>query len=329
MLSIDISDTNMYMVDLKVGKRKVQVGELRSIPFNPKALMLGENTINREVLTKYLNKLFRNTKEKDIAITFSLLSPMSNDYVIPVIKKEEQRMELIRSKCFQYVSEAEYALDYCITENHKEKEKKLKEKKKKQKGKGKEKEAKKEEEEVTQSQEPTCSITAYYAPKQLVTDVRDVLLDLGKKPKLFHVTQSSIFKFAKSYLPEKTLIIANITQKQLTLHLINHHSIITKNSYMDDESDMDVLGGIRGDDNDTTAQISNNISRLMQYQAIKNVGTNIEAVYLMGELADRRLKVGLSADIDSKVMLLSEVSFPFKLKQEVFSGYIYAMSVAF
>ncbi len=328
MLSIDISDTNMYMVDLKVGNRKVQVGELRSIPFNPKALMPTENTINREVFAKYLNKLFRNTKEKEVAITFSLLPPMSNDYVIPIMKKKNQQLELIRSKCFQYLSEDDYTIDYCITDFSKHKKKK-KDKIGKAKKKAIEKEDEKDE-NLEQNQDSICSVTAYYAPKQLVTDVRDVLIDLGKKPKLFHVTQSSIFKFAKNYLQEKNMIIANITERQLTLHLVNcPNSIITKNSYMGEESDMHVLAGLGGDAHDVASQISNQISRLMQYQAIKNVGVAIEAVYLMGELADKGLKDKLSADLDAKILLLSDVSYPFKLKQEVFAGYMYAMSVAF
>lgn len=297
MISIDIGASKIYVAETKGKGKRVKIQNLRVIPITSNVLIF-DGKIRKDILKEYLGQILQNTKEKEVAITFSTLPIVSNEFILPYLMNQSKMSTMIKAKVFQTLSEEEYIFDYKVIST------------------------------FTEDKQKQCNVVTYLTPRGIVSDTYDLLLELGKKPAKFTNTQDSIFNFATNFLKEQVFILVNITQMQMTFHLINRpDKIITRIALLDQATEL--FGGeeIVATQDHNFSVLNDQIQKLIQYQTIKYIGANIERIYLSGEGADEMMKNRLSSELNIPTMTLSELAQEFIQKTEHdWSPFIYAIS---
>lgn len=299
MISIDIGASKIYVAETKGKGKRVKIQNLRVIPITSNVLIF-DGKIRKDILKEYLGQILQNTKEKEVAITFSTLPIVSNEFILPYLMNQSKMSTMIKAKVFQTLSEEEYLFDYKVIST------------------------------FTEEKNKQCNVVTYLTPRSIVSDTYDLILELGKKPAKFTNTQDSIFNFITNFLEDRVSIFVNITPMQMTFHLINRpDNIITRIALLGQPTEL-----FGGEESDITQEnhfsmLNDQIQKLIQYQTIKYIGENIEKIYLSGEGADEIMKNRLFSELNIPTMLLSELTQNFiQNTGQNWSPFIYAISAA-
>ncbi len=296
MISVDVSNTNIYVAEFTgkgdkrscVGSRSLLVTEM---------ILSQDNQLDKEKLVQYLTKALNDFKSKDVAVTFSSLHVVSNEYVFPYIKDPNQRLEMVKAKVYQNLSADEYIMDYKITNI------------------------------FTEDNKQVCHVITYVAPRKLVQDTAEILKSLGKKPVMFSITQNSIMNFVEKYVKEERIILVNATQHQTLLHLVNRPNAIITRSVVSGERDELSALGFSSETQNVNTMVLDQISKLIQFQTIKYAGAQVDRIYLSGAMADESLAAYIRDNVSVDVALISDLKLAFASSLNL-NHFIYAISAA-
>ncbi len=300
MISIDLNNSNIHAVEVSRGGNNLSVKRFMSLSVK-QTILSQDNQLSREALKDSLQKIFSEFSSGEVIITFSSLNVVSNEYVFPFVKDKHQRYEMIKSKVFQTLPIDDYVMDYRITKTFKE------------------------------GNNTNCNIVTYVAPRALVQHTYNVIKDLGKTPKSFNITQNSILNFANAYLKEQRIIIANISQNQALLHLINRPDAIITRSIAFEENqsaEADMFGLPQAVSKNAYDEVLDQISKLNQYQSIKYTGSSLEKLYLTGSMADDDVARFLRDNLNIEISMLSGMESRFANNNLPVRNFVYAIGAA-
>lgn len=295
MISVDISDSYAYLLESNGKSNNIAVKHQKVIPLENKVIL--ENKVDKEALRSVLAKLFEGVTTKKVAITYSAIPTISNGYRLPHVNDEKELKQIILSKAVQTLASEDFVLDYRIS--------KL----------------------VRVENETHCDVVTYLVPREVISDTIQVIKEFNRIPEKYYILQDSIFNFACKFVPEQTVIICNITKKIVTLHLINKpNNVITRTSNIEESNSLDLLNVLQKEEGDVIDETKSQLSKLLQYQAIKSAERNIEAIYIMGELGNLESLNKIKEEFSENIKLLSEIKLPFAVNESIYNGHIYALS---
>lgn len=288
MISIDVGASRICVCETTGKGRNLSVSSVKIIPVD-REIITDANIVFNECFAEYMELALSDCSDKDVAISFSMLPIISNDYTIPYSANKRVMEGMVKGKVFQTLSESDYIADYTIGDIFKQDSAKL------------------------------CTVSTYVAPRAIVKGTFEIIKNLGKNPKSYRITQDGALSYAKTFLEDKTIIIAYLASNQIMLHLINQpDKIITRNTSLSDEGGLDVLGAL-GSSQDTSIlqQGYSQISKLVQYQAIKYPDVAVETIYIVGECADDEMVRFLNENLTPNVEFLPGVSSNTSSKKDI------------
>ncbi len=271
-----------------------------------------DGLLKKDVLEQYIKPMLSYYRDRDVAITFSSLPTISNEYTLPFEPNPRKRLEMIKAKVFQTISPHDYLMDYYITSvfNEEKDQENVTET-----NNNDNKAANKKDKRKKSAPKRMCNVITYIVPRAVVTESRSLLTKLGKKPVCFSVAQNGILNFAKTFLSGATMIIANVNATTVTAHLLNlPDSIITRSANVAQTGGgLDVLASIAGPDPDAPppeiTELADIMTKLVQYQSIKHPGKPVECVYLIGDTLTDDTKSTLLSYTDVPVKNVDEICF--------------------
>lgn len=260
MISIDISNERLFAVHLSGSGSKIRVKGSKTIEFQ--TLVLDEERVIDTVVFKdLLEEVMENFNSKEVVITFTSVPIVSDEVIVPFDKNQKNLNAMIKGKVFQSISEENYLMDY------------------------------REVETFDRNDVKMLKVVTYVLPRQLVETTFDILNKLKKTPKLLYVAQESVLEVSNNFIKEDCHIIVNAQSSQIKIHLINQpHFIITRTATVAQGGGMDILAQLAGNQSGVIErEITNQVSKLTQYQQIKFPNEHIGAIYLTGPEADEIL----------------------------------------
>lgn len=260
MISIDISKDRIFAVHLSGSGSQMRVVGRKIIEFQ--TLVLDEERVlDVEVFASLLAEAMEGFISKEVAVTFTSVPIVSDEVVVPFDKNEKNLLAMIKGKVFQSIAEEEYLMDYREVETF-------------------------EKDNAKMLKVVTCVL-----PRKLVETTYEILKGLKKEPELLYVAQESVLEVSNAFIHEKSHIIVNASSKKVNLHLVNlPHNIITRTATVSSGDAMDILAQLSGNtSNGVGKEITDQISKLAQYQQIKFSDVRLGAVYLTGSEASEAL----------------------------------------
>lgn len=261
MISIDISNDRIFAVHLSGRGVNMRVYGTKTIEFQ--TLVLDDEQVhNVEVFKDLLAESMEDFKSKEVAITFTSVPIVSDEVVVPFDKNRKNVIAMIKGKVFQTVSEEHFLMDYREVGTFEKNNVKM------------------------------LKVVTSVLPRKLVETTYKVLKELKKEPELLYVAQESVLEVSNAFLKEKSHIIVNAWPNQVNLHLVNQpHSIITRTATISGADTMDILAQLSGNTSGgIEKEITDQVSKLTQYQQIKFSDVKLGAVYLTGPEASEVLR---------------------------------------
>ena len=278
LISIDVGLSQIAVAQLSGIDGKLTLQHACTLPTDGK-LVSSEGILDKDALLRTLRNTLINMRSEEATITFSCIPNVSNEYILPYDKNRNRMLEMVNSKVFQTLSSEEYVMDYFVQNI------------------------------FVEDGVKKCTVMTYVVPNALVEDSEYCLKALGKRPIGFGVAQHSILKFAQAYFPEKVLIVVHCDAKAITAHLLNKPvNIITRTAQIG--GDLDVLAALSNTMN-TSAELLDVVSKLVQYQAIKYPENPPEGVYVMGDAVEYAVLDALQDSLEIRVTPVQALTFPF------------------
>ncbi len=248
MICIDVSSDTIQIVVAKKTRRKVEILSCKKLML-PNSLFKGDGEINFNVLEECIADTLGSIADKKVVITFSFSTTVYSLLRMYKEKNNRQQRMAIESQVFANISADDYYVDYYL-------------------------------QNATPDKDGLCDFVTYAAKKTLVDGSKELLRKLGKTPVAFLPSQYAAYLFIKHYFNEKTITLAKISQKDITLHLFNPpYNIITR-SILLEQANTNTLSGVQ---DDTRTILQQNLEKLNSYQSIKFPGKSMEGIVLFGD----------------------------------------------
>lgn len=272
MISIDISSGYIYAIETSGNRKKLKLKSFCRFPLTEPVIK--NEQVNTDYALKMLEKVMVGMRSKEVCLTISAATVVYNEYTLPYEKKDAFMRNMIWSNISRSLTADKYVMDYSVMQLFRED--------------GAEK----------------CRVCAYLMQRSVVKDFEAILLKLKKTPKEFDIAQNCIYKFCGMLLPETTAVLANIEKDQLKIHLFNAPDMILTRTTILDEAR--VYSPSRGEQEESPVLVSvaDQISKMFQFQAIKQHDRAITAIYLFGALADEAAVGFIQERFDTKTTLL-------------------------
>lgn len=316
MLSIDISNTNIYLAEAEIKGGTVSVRSFETIP-TPEGSVKNGVITNMTELSGALRECIRKKgfKSKKAVVNINSTAIVTREVTVPEVREKEMLGLLIGEIEQSAASKQEYILDYVVLERFR------------------------------QQDADMCRVLCIVVPKVIVEGYRDLIEKyLGLKAQSLGVLQHSFYKLIcrdPSLSDGKAVLLAGVHEDELCLVLAEGDSkvfyrttpINVTRDVVESEYILSAFGGNDLVSADTKRQqivsaVSENISKLMQFQLIKNKEQPVSRVLLCGGLSD-------DAELMTRVAELMEVPTGVIQKPEfvrcpegmAFNRYIGAVSV--
>ncbi len=274
MICIDVSGEHIEIVSVKGSKQNIAVES--SVTLNaPPDLFSTAGDVNFPVLENCLRGPLVKISEKKVVMSFSFLPTIYSVLQLHKERNRQQQRMAVESQVYANISPDDYYVDYFAT--------------------GQQLEGNKQ------------TYVSYAMPKKLVDNSFEMLRQLGKVPTALVPSQHAAESFIDSYFPDKTVALAKLSQKSITLHLLNPpDNMITRNAAIDTgaSSSLNVLDNIGGSSSPETVFVQN-IEKLNSYQSIKFPGKAISQVLLYGRSARDELVKLVSDTVGVPCAMLS------------------------
>lgn len=285
MIAVDIGDLYIKIAELERSDKGLRL--LGSSLIGLEDSLFDQNEqLDGDRLIAYLKPDLSAMRSKDVVLSFSCMTTVSNDYTIPYEKNAANRLEMIKAKVFQNLSPQDYMIDCKVTSV------------------------------FTEEGVQKCTVITYILPRNLVTTAYDCILALGKRPRSLDVSQNCAWNFAQQYIDKKSFVVVNLSAKKIAAHLINRPSdIITRMGGLSQELEQESYTGLFGLDlsaeaspvaDNTAEELWSIVSKLIQYQAIKYPGSAVEAIYLTGSVATLQHAQMLTGNSDLPTCVLGQ-----------------------
>ena len=282
MIIIDIHWSHVTVSDLSVNNKALKAQSCMVIPLE-ESLLDSDNNLKKELFVTLLGPELKKMPGAAVNITFSVLPAIASEHVMPYDKNQKKMSVMVRSKVFQNLSPDEFFMDYRVIRTfNSEGSKKA----------------------------DMCSLITYVTPKQLVEDSAKCLKQMGKKPAVFSVPQNNIYNFATRFLKKETLMVADLDGKNITVHLlVLPDNMITRTAEKREAVIDTGFFAMAGMQNNTQSELSDLMSKLIQFHSIKYPQRQLQAIYLMGGEADESAQEELSQLTSVPVEIIDRTLF--------------------
>ncbi len=275
MICIDVSGEHIEIVFAKGSVKSLTVENSVTLKV-PSELFSGSGYINMPILEDCLRETLSGSSEKKVIFSFSFLPTIYSLLTLHRERNKQQQRMAVESQVYANISPDSYYVDYYALPNSVTKDNKQ-------------------------------NFVSYAMPKKVVDGTFEMLKKLGKTPVALVPSQHAAQCFITGYFPGKTISLAKMSQKMVTLHLFNPpDNMITRNVTIEDTASnaLDILSGIGG--GDTPEQIFvQNVEKLNSYQSIKFPGSPIEQVLVFGQSATDELVSIVSNNVGLPCSLLA------------------------
>lgn len=315
MLSIDISNTQIRIVEAEYRAGSVKIERFDMIP-TPEGSVKNGIITNIQELAEGLGACIKRNKfkSKKTAVTISSGAVVLREVTVPWVK-EKELYGLLRNEMEQMASaKQDYILDYVVLER------------------------------VREQENDMCRALCIMVPRVIVESYRDLIeRHLGLQAQVFDVQPHVLYKLAcldKRMEATGAVILADIASDEVRLNLVEGSSRIfnltAPVSMVKDVVESEyILSAIGTDDmmSDQARQThiasvsAENISKLIQFQTMKNKDNPVRAVLACGELSDDQALVSMMTDhLGREVSIITPPAFIQCPDGLVFSQYINAIS---
>lgn len=304
MIAIDITKDNIYALEVKVAKSTVEIQKSRMIPLDEE--IIGKDGFLVDKATPYFIKAVEGMSSKQVTITSSRIGEVYIEHIIPYSKKESEVENMVKSLVSTQATEGSI-LDYRVLDI------------------------------VTEEKEKKLKVGVYIANGPQVETLEQIVINTGKVPYRVNPSQNAILNVCESYLTDDTIIFVNPFAKIIKAHIYNRpYQIVTRTTNVEEKekeqeqeidlSFMRTVGSPESSETNTmtvipSANLGNNIaetaadqiSKMIQFQAIKHPGKGVNSIYLCGDMANleiakeierylpgeqiKMLKLGFNTDI--------------------------------
>ncbi len=243
----------------------------------PHDVFTASGDVNFAVLENCLRPTLEKISEKKVVMTFSFLPTIYSVLNLHKERNRQQQRIAVESQVFANISPDEYYVDYFVSQN-------------------KEIEADKQ------------TFVTYAMPKNVVNGCYEMLIKLNKTPLALVPSQYAAENFIKTFYANKTVALAKLGSKNITLHLMNPpDNMLTRDTVIESSAaSLDVLANINASSNPQTVFVQN-IEKLNSYQNIKFPGQSIEKILICGHTASDELvnfvntSLGLTSELLPKM----------------------------
>ncbi len=275
MICIDVSGEHIEVVFAKGSQKSLLVENSMTLKVPPE-LFSGSGNINMSVLADSLRETLERSSDKKVIISFSFLPTVYSLLTLHRERNRNQQRMAVESQVFANISPDSYYVDYFAVPNSTTKDNKQ-------------------------------DFVSYAMPKKVVDGAFEMLKKMGKNPVAFVPSQHAAQCFITGYFPNKTISLAKMSEKSVTLHLFNPpDNMITRSITVEEgESNaLDILSGIGGGVSPEQIFVQN-VEKLNSYQSIKFPGSPIEQVLVFGQNATDELVSLVSNNVGLPCSLLA------------------------
>ncbi len=276
MICIDFSGDYIDVVVSSGTKKKLTVETGLTLKAPPEVFTAGGD-VDFGVLENCLRPTLEQIAEKKVVMTFSFLPTIYSVLNLHKERNRQQQRVAVESQVFANISPDEYYVDYFVAQ-------------------GKEAEAGKQ------------TFVTYAMPKKVVNGCYEMLAKLDKTPVALVPSQFAAQSFVETFFADKTVALAKLGSKNITLHLMNPpDNMITRDIVIESAAaTLDVLANINASSEPQTVFVQN-IEKLISYQNIKFPGKTIEKILVYGHSANDELvnfvntSLGLTSELLPKL----------------------------
>lgn len=290
MLSIEISNTFIYLVEGEFSKGRVQVQRFASIPTPEGSVKNGVIASMAELSLAIRECIEKNQfKSKRVVLTVNSSAVVTREVTVPAVSAKEMQT-LLQGEINQVATaKQEYVIDYIILER-------------------------------TQEQgADVCRVMCIVIPRAVVSSYRDLVeKGLGLKAYSLDVGIHTIYKLA--YLDSRiynssAAIIVSLSEDEIRLNLVEGRNKIffraapvsVTRGVVESEYILSSISSSMVSEDIKREQIvsaaAENISKMVQFQSMKNKSAPVEHIYFVGDLSAEQ---GVSERITDLVGLRSE-----------------------
>ncbi len=258
MICIDFSGDYIDVVVFQGTKKKLTV-EMGVTLKAPSDVFTSNGNVNFAALENCLRPTLDKIAEKRVVMTFSFLPTICSVLELHKERNKQQQRIAVESQVFANISHDEYYVDYFVSEN--------------------------------KAEDPNKQTYISYAMlKSVANESYEMIARLNKIPLALVPSQFASQCFIESFYEDKTVALARMGSKNITLHLLNPPgNIITRDIVINSaSSSLDVLASINADSEPKTVFVQN-IEKLNSYQNIKFPGKPIDKTLIFGHTANDEL----------------------------------------
>lgn len=298
MLSIDVTTANIRIVEAEYRAGAIAVSKFDTVP-TPEGCVKNGIIINSQELANRLTECIKKNKvkSKKVVITINSSAVVTRELTVPCVKEKEMR-GLLRNEIEQMASaKQDYILDYSILER------------------------------MRVDDADVYRVLCIVVPRLIVESYRDLVeRHLGLQAYRFDVQPHVIHKLAcldQRMEATGAVVLADIGSDEMRLNLVEGGSKIfnltTPISVTSDVVESEYILSSIGKENMMSDQVkqervaataAESISKLVQFQTMKNKGNPVRAILLCGGRSSNKAFVDLvSENLGREVGVITPPSF--------------------
>ncbi len=284
MICIDVSGEFIEVIVAKKSSKSINILSSRSLSI-PEGFFRSDSEIDFNIFERCLSEMLVGISDRNVVLTFSFAPTIYSAVALYKEKNNRQQRTAVESQVFSNISAEEYYVDYYM-------------------------------QTATTNSDGKNTFIAYAQKKSLVDNSKKMLSRLGKTAKALIPSQYAAHLFINRYFSNKTVAVVRLSQKDITLHLLNPpQNIITRNTRLmqgDITSLSDALEGSR-------ATLIQDLEKLNSYQSIKFPGRQIDDIVLFGNNKDPNTAKAVRESLGIPCHLLSDIIKSFSDSEAVYT----------
>ncbi len=298
MITLDFTATGVLAVNGKVSPNKITITHFahENLPQTLSASSPEDKKVMADAIKSILSS--RKFAGKAVTILFSDSNIVSNEYELPYVKKANAMWNIVRGEVSQVASSDDYIMDYSIVDL------------------------------FTKDNQPYCRVLAHLAPKSLVEMAKDALTMAGKTPVCYTVAQSCIYHLQHfaSGIQKGDCIFACVdaANVQVTLLPEPNGAVGRMSTIMPEKAALNALKSNTYDTSVAVTNVTEQISKMLQYHSIKYPGRTVGCIRLFGEMATDVMAQGIGVALGQEVSLLEKPGYITAPSDFAFEKYAYA-----
>lgn len=277
MIGIDFTNATLRAVSGRAAKDSIAVQA-----FNEAAVPLFVNPDGSSDKAPFADAirqaLTSDFKGKEVILLFSESVTVSHRYELPYDANPSAMFNIVRSGLSQTLDTENYVMDYAVLDVF--------------------------EKDGAQ----VCDVQVYLAQKKLVDFASEIITMAGRRPHGFQVAENCLFNLHRiaQGAAGVSIIAASLGSKRVNVTLLTGMSNVVSRSASvmpEVESFNSVKSGMF--DSSLTVNVAvSEISKMLQYQAIKNPGHTVDNILVFGDYASPDVAAGISEALGTQASIL-------------------------